>query len=350
MAGKPGAAPEDDDLIVELEHGQDDVVPREAEEVEPFQRPQALASTVPDDDEEEDDRIAEDGESQPVRQAAREADDLSDIDPDLYERVTAAEDALRQEKANAIWGQAQAYAEMAETKINGAKVALDTLKDRISTAVDGLASAKEAGDVRAEMQIAASIDDMRRLKTEIETGLSQAPTKDAILADGRSRAQSALAQEQGGRKIGNGIQARHPLAEQFAAANGWMKINGRANKSVIDFANAMTREGYNPNERSFYAELAKRVQAAHPSLKVSALQASRKAPGKAGGRSPVAPARSSSGQATSMANGKLKYTLTVPEQRTMERFKLDPKDPKHQKTWARIRMKSAQREQQARAR
>lgn len=346
MAGKPGAAPEDDDLLVELEERQEDFAPREEETVAPWQQGAIEATTVPDDEDEREEIVEE-----APRQAAREAEDVGgEIDPDLYERVTAAEESLRQEKANSVWAQAQAYAEMADTKINGAKVALDTLRDRIATATDGLAAAREAGDVRTEMQYTSSIEDMRRLKGEIETGLSQAPTKDSILAEGRQRAQAALAQEAGGRKVGSGIQARHPLAEQFAQANGWMKTNSRANKSVIDFAQAMTREGYNPNERSFYAELAKRVQASHPALKVSALQASRRAPGKATGRSPVAPARSSSGQATSMANGKLKYTLTVQEQRTMERHKLDPKNPKHQKAWARVRMKSSQREQAQAAR
>lgn len=342
MAGKPGAAPDDDDLIVELEHAEQDFAPPPEEEVEPWKQSAVEATTVPEDDERE--AIVDDEDAPPVRQAARE-DDTSDIDPELYERVTAAEESLKQERANSIWARAEAYAEVADTKINGARVALDTLKDRIASATEGLAAAKENGDIRAEMQIADGIGEMRRLKSEIETGLAGAPTKDAILAEGRQRAQAALAQEGGGRKVGSGIQAKHPLAEQFAAANGWMKTNIKANRDVINFANALTREGYNPNERSFYAELAKRIQTSNPALKVSALQASRKAPGKATMRSPVAPSRSSSGQSTVTANGKIRYTLSAQEQSTMSRHNLDPKNPKHQKAWARVRMKSAQRAQ-----
>lgn len=341
MAGKPGAAPDDDDLIVELEHRVDDFAPREDEGVAEFVQPRIEATSVPDDDEREE--ILEEGEEPPARRE-REQDDTPEIDPDLYERITAAEESLKQERANSIWQRALDYSEVAETKINGAKVALDTLKGRIGEAIHQIAAAEDAGDRVAAEQMRDSLSEMRKLKGEIETGLAQAPTRDSILAEGRQKAQAALAQEAGGKKIGSGIQARHPLAEQFAAVNGWMKTNQRANKSVIDFANAMTREGYNPNERSFYAELSKRVQAAHPQLKVSALQASRRAPGKATMRSPVAPARSSSGQPTS-SNGKMTYKLSSMEQRTMERHNLDPKNPKHQKAWARTRMKSAQRAQ-----
>ncbi len=342
---RPGA-PDDDDLIVELEDRNDDFAPREDEKVEAFVPPPALASTVPEDDEDDEDRSELSRSVDDARQKAEQVDDAPDIDHDLYERVTAAEESLRQERANAIWGQAQAYAEMADTKINGARVALDTLNDRLSAAMDGLAQARESGDIRAETQIKDGIDEMRKLKSEIQAGLQQAPTRDSILAEGRQRAQAAMAQEQGGKKIGSGIQARHPLAEQFAQVNGWMKVNGKANRDVINFANALTREGYNPNERSFYAELAKRVQTANPALKVSALQAGKKAPSRAGGRSPVAPSRSSSGQVT-MVNGKVNYKLSAQEQRTMERHKLDPKNPKHQKAWARVRMTSAKREQAA---
>lgn len=341
MAGKPGAAAaEDDDLIVDLEVGDTDYAPTEEEGVEDFKQPALEAETLPEGEEE-----GVEGDPQPRQRQAEAEEETHD---DSYERLTAAEEAARNERAGRIWDKALHDADLNDAQINNAKAGLRMLDDKLELAMNQIAAAKEGGDIRTELQIQASIDEMRKLKGEIETGLSSLPSREQILSHGRGNAQKVLdTQQASGKSVGSGIVARHPLAERWAGANGWMKVNKSANNFVIKQSEAMTRDGYDPNSPGFYAELTRRVKNAYPNLKVEALQAQKRAPGKASQmqRSPVAPARSASGQgAVSNVNGKTRYTLSVSEQRKMQRFNLDPQNPQHRKAWAKSRLDSARRE------
>ena len=343
MAGKPGQiAADDDDLVIELEEATGAFkLPENEDVVEDFSQPALEAETVPgeDDPEQVDDELAAQERQEPEEEPAEVAYDEN------YARQAQLEEQVRTEKANRIWGQAQAYADAAETKINGAKVALDTLNDRLENAMNGLAAAKEAGDVRAELQIEDSISQMRKLKGEIEEGIRQAPTKQQILEQGRREASAALNAAPQGKKVGSGIQARHPLAERWASVNKWMRTNTDANNFVIAQADRLTRENWDPNSPSFYAELTRLVKGAYPNLKPQALQAQRSA-GKAQMRGIAAPARSSSnaGGAVQRVNGKSKFTLTLAEQSTMRRHNLDPNNKAHQKAWAKTRLESNARQ------
>ena len=345
MAGKPGIAADDDDLIIEIEEASGDFkLPESEEVVEDFRQPGLEAETVPDEDITES---IDDDQALAAQQRDREGEEVvEDTGYDAnFARQQQLEEQVRTEKANRIWGQAQAYADAAETKINGAKVALDTLNDRIENAVHGLAAAREAGDVRAELQIEDSIAKMRKLQGEIEDGIRQAPTKNQILEQGRREAQQALNSAPMGKKVGSGIQARHPLAERWASGNKWMRTNTDANNFVISQSDRLTREGWDPNSPSFYAELTRLVKGAYPNLKPTALQAPRSA-GKAQMRGIAAPSRSSSsaGGGVRTSNGKTKFTLTQAEQATMRRHNLDPNNKSHQKAWAKTRMETSARE------
>jgi HAMP domain-containing protein len=334
MAGKPNIAADDDDLIVEVEELTKDYAPEPEEGVEEFAQPALESPTLPEGEEE--------GE-EPERPGKQEA--VEEPYDDSYERIAAAEESLRQERANSIWSRAQAEAEVNDTKINAAKVASDTLKFRLDNAYEALNGAAEAGNSAAKLQIERDIRTMEQMRQEIDAGVAQMPTKQQILNKGQADAQQVLSQQPQGKKVGSGIQARHPLAERWAGANGWMRTNSTANNFVIKQSEAMTRDGYDPNSPGFYAELSKRVRNAYPSLKVEALQATKRAPGGKNMRSPVAPSRSASGAGTvSRVNGQTRFTLTSAEQRAMQRFNLDPQNKAHQKAWAKTRMERANRE------
>ena len=132
-----------------------------------------------------------------------------------------------------------------------------------------------------------------------------------------------------------------------------MRTNARANRDVLTFSQKIADEGYDPSSPAFYAELTRRMRNAHPNLKVSALQAQKRAPagkGANGGKLPVAGARSSAGggerpvagnNSVRGKDGKLHIKLNASEQRAMQRANLDPRNPKHARYWARSRMASA---------
>jgi hypothetical protein len=347
MAGKPGTQLDDDDLIVELETSNDDFAPpTEREEIEAAHTGRLESPTLPDTEEEDPEAI----ESRAPAAKNGESDDGAGEEverEEAFARESEAEQRIRQVEANSIWSQAQAMAEVVDTKRNAAQVGLNTLNDRIEMVEAHLAAAEEAGDTVAKRRAEADIRKMETMKAEIEAGLRSMPDPQAILNEGRQKASAALAAVSKGRKIGSGIEARHPLAERWASSNGWMKVNSRANKYVIDQSTKMAASGsWDPDSPSFYSELAKRVQLAFPNLKVSELQAQKRGPGKAQMRTPVAPGRSAGGSAVRQANGKSRYTITASEQAKMRNMRLDPTNKAHQRAWAKVRIESAQRERQ----
>lgn len=338
---KPGG--DDDDLVVTLEQGDDDFGPAAEEGVADFKAAPVVSSTLPDEEEPEE---IVDGEL-PV-QAKKEDDEPVHEDGETYAQVAQLQEQVRTERANTIWSQAQGQAAIAAKDRDTIKVGLDTLKFRLDVANRDLDAAEADGDSATARRIKEGIDDIKGLKTELEAAMRQLPDPESIIAQGRQAAQKAASEVSQGRKVGNGIQARHPLAERWAAGNGWMKTNRSANDFLIAQSAKMTSDGWDPNTPGFYAELGKRVQTAYPKLKVSAIQAQQRTPGKGQMRTPVAPGRSSTGGTpVKSVNGKMHYTLTKVEQAKMSRFNLDPKNPTHQKAWAKTRMNSARRNQEA---
>lgn len=344
MAGKPGAAPDDDDLIVELEDGPTDFAPSEPEGVEELRTEQAVAPTLPSEIENEDE-----GEEPSRAPAARHeesaAEDETVLALDAARVREEMEGQLRQERANSIWTSAQAQARVVESERNSAQVGLNTLKDRLDMAYSALNQATEAGDSAARMQIERDIRNMEDLRTQIQSGLERLPTRDAVLADGEAKARAALAVTNAGQKVGAGINARNALAARWASSNGWMKTNARANAEVLRISESMAKSGiWDPESPGFYTELGRRLSLSYPNLKIQDLQAQKRGAGKAQMRTPVAPTRSSSGGAIRQSGGKTTYKITQSEQATMKRHRLDPGNPSHQKAWAKVRMQRSQRE------
>lgn len=351
MAGKPGTTlVDDDDLVVDLEQGADDFAPpTEREEIEPARAAPIESPTLPDD--------SDDG-SEPSRAPAAQgrdgdepADDQGggDEESDAYARIQAAEEHARNVEAHAIWETANQRADLADMQRANAQVGLGKLEMHIEQALAYISAAREAGDAGAEARGNQDLQKMYALKGELETGARAIPSREAILAEGRAKAQQIASAQSRGKRIGNGIEARHPLAERWAGANGWIKTNARANQHVIATSQKMTEEGYDPNSPGFYAELGRRVQLAYPNLKVQALQAQKRGAGKGQVRTPAAPSRSSVGggsTVTRQADGKRRYTITPGEQAKMKNMRLDPGNPAHRRAWAKSRLESSARERQ----
>lgn len=346
MAGRPTV--NDDDLLIELEDAPDDFAPsNEPEKIADYAPEQVLAPTVPDGEEGEE--ILDAGEELSRAPAARtrEVAVAEPVDDGRYEQISAAEERARNAEAHAIWVEAQSQASVLTQQRDSIKVGQDALRLRIDAAEAALDQADEAGDRRAKNEIERDLRTMRELQRELETAGTQLADPQAIIEAGRQKAIQHRDAPAAGKKVGAGIQARHPLAEKWSQSNPWMRVNREANDSVIRFSNAMTREGFNPNTPGFYAELSRRVQAAHPSIKVASIQAPARQPGKNQARSPVAPTRSSAASATRQSGAaKSKYVISAGEQSKMRQYRLDPENKAHQQAWAKVRIKSSARAQQ----
>lgn len=340
---------EDDDLLVDLEDGPetfgDDDGPLQLEEP----RLGALeAPDLPDD-------LSEEESNAPAARQGRQPnaaadDEAGEFDYESNERVVAAENRARQAEAQTVYTEGRARAAVYAQQRDTAKVALDSVNDKLRDANQRLISARENGDTRGEFELQELIGEIKGLRTQIENSAAQIPDPGRIMQEAEQKARGILAQEAQGKRVGNGIQARHPLAERWANSNKtWMSTNKRANDFVISQSNVLTRDGWDPNTPGFYSELSRRVQNAFPKLKVGTIQAAKKQPGQRPGaaRSPVAPARSTSGGLPNRTaqNGSRTYTLTVDDQGAMRRANLDPKNPVHRKAFAKARIESAKRAQ-----
>lgn len=329
---------EDDDLIVDIEEVEEGVPEPDDDLVsDDALPPRAVSPSLPGDDE-------DDEEAEPI--AARSVqDDVDDEYDDSSSRISAAETEARQARAEAIVTEGRAMASLAHQQIQTADVAIGQVANNLEQAYSALAHARSVGDYNGESDAQRMIDELRSLRTQLEARKGEIPNPDAILQQAQNQANSLLSQQPRGKQVGAGIQARHKLAERWAAENGWMKSNRSANQFVIAQSETMVRDGWDPNSRSFYAELAKRVKRAHPSLAVKTFQAKQKGPQARGGaRTPAAPAASATGTPRTRQMAKNRYTLTADDQRAMKRFNLDPSNPEHRKYFAKSRIESARAE------
>lgn len=317
----------DDDLEIDLEDVPEDQVDDPADDdIEPSVGARAGGADVESDD---DDEIA-------VRPSRGDDDDFSS--------GSAGEEAGRQAQAQAALTMAEAHAMVAEQQMQTARVAAETVEGKINDLYAALAQARDSGDTSAEINLQRALEEARTIKQQIAAGISNIPDPRRIMADGQARANHIASQPTQGRRVGAGIQAKNPIAARWASQNSWMRTNGEANEYVIAQSKAMSREGWDGNSPSFYHELSRRIRGAFPALKVSALQATQKAPGKnARPRSNVAPATSSSGIAKpgASAQSKSRYTLTATDQAAMRRMRLDPANKQHCLYFAKSRIETA---------
>lgn len=347
----------DDDLVVELEDEDGNfVVPEGDEEVEEFKQPALEAPGLPGGEEEEQEPDEEGEEQERAGKKGKEPEDEGEYD-DRDERLAAAEERARQTEAQMIWADAQRAAREIDTQRNSISVGKDALNFRLEVAYRDMATAEEAGDSATRRALDGDIRKMEQLKAELEQAERQLADPNAVLEAGRQKANAALQATGGGKRVGAGISARHPLAERWSKSNGWMKSNRAANDYVIKTSAKMASGNWDPDSPSFYAELGKRVQLAFPNLKVEPLQARKKAPGsstpKGAARSPVSGSRAARTPAgagpdgSSMIfrrGGKTVVRLNRAEQQKMIAMRLDPKNPKARLHWAESRRQSAKRE------
>jgi hypothetical protein len=260
-------------------------------------------------------------------------------------RVTAdAEQRALNAEARSVVIEAQAEARVVDGHRNQAKLAVNTLNEKMADARRQYKEARDAGDTAAELALEDSIKDMAGLKQQIEQTVASLPDERQLIANAQYRAQ-AIVQSSRGTSVNATTKAMNPTAEKWAKANAWFQDpgHGQAHAYVVNTSGALVREGWDPQSPGFYAELSRRVGGAFPSLKVAAIPAARTNNGKPQSKMPVAPTRSSSGGAPATRNTAVKYTLTAGDLSAMGRMNLDKNNPAHRAAFAKERLSSAKR-------
>lgn len=318
--------------------------------VEPAQQGQLESEELPPDDGIE----IVDGPGPRRQQQAAEDDEPGDSEADRYRRVaTEAENRAALADANRIMEVAQAQAQAVQVQYDSAKVGIDTLDFRIQTAQEALVQAEENGDTKAKIEIQRAIGKMEQLKGELEAGRNNMASPQQIINRAKAQAESIVqaARSPRGEQINETTRAMNPLAQKWAKDNAWMADPGhkQAHEYVIATSAHLVKQGWQPDDPRFYAELSKRVQGSFPNLKSSAAPAQRQAP-KPGMRTPVAPSRSSSGASarpavTRTADGKQQYSWQPGDKAAMARMNLSPSNPKHVSYFVKSRLESAARSQ-----
>jgi hypothetical protein len=337
------ALKEDDDLIVELEDVVEDGLPPVEEEIEDEERVIPEAPSTPDaegNDWDDADTI----EEQPRRGRQPAEDDGAD---EFDHRAQEMERQAREIRAESLWRETQAYAESYKVQRAQADLSLSFVNEKVEQAYQALHYAKEQGDTANEIQAQRTLDELKTLRGQIEGAKAQIPDPEQFLNAGRQRALALRdTPVNEGVAVGANLRARNPLATEWAKANSsWMKDNAAANDFVIRQSKQMTESGdYSPNERGFYAELSRRVQAKFPNLKVARPTANKQtAPQRKS--APVAPSRPSSGNGTQRPSGNAtRFKLDAAAQAKMRMFNLDPQNAEHRKAYAETVMRRTRRE------
>lgn len=334
----------DDDLIVELDEVEElrGVPPPEDEEIEEPEQRTPLVDRLPDADDFEQ-------EEEPV-QTRQRRDAVEDDEPasSFDEGRVAAERHAREVRAESIWRETQAYAENYRLQRSQADLGLNIVSEKIEAAYAQLAVAEDNGDTGAKIAAQRQLDELKNLRGQIEQAKAQVPDPDQFLRQGQARAlalRDAQSEEAQGVTVGANLRARTPLAAEWAKANAsWMKTNDKANDFVIRQSKALVEGGWAPNERGFYTELSRLVQARFPSLKVAKPTAQK---GAAVQRrsSPVAPSKPSSGAPSQRPSASAtRVRLDAAEQAKMKRFNLDPSNADHRKHYAKVVLSRQRRE------
>lgn len=342
MIDQDNAAPNDDDLIVDVDELETNQLAHErAAEVREMasrqEEPQNVEDDEPlisadDDDAEEGDYETDDAddEAEEVEQEAAAEPDDGDVDLETHSQLSAERMRHQAEKADLIWNQAQLYAQMAEQRINTVRVGLQTIDSKVEQFKAELVRAEEAGDIEARIEINNGLSQLANLRAQAEQELSQCDDPQQILQMGQAYAQQVRNELPPGEVVGAGIQAHNPLAARWANANSWMKTNAKANQFVLAQSERLMADGWDPTTPGYYTELGRRVRSAFPNLRISNLGAGQKRKPKATKgrvRSAVAPARSTGGVTSKRSSsGDRMDRSTIA---AMVQMRLDPNNKEH---------------------
>jgi hypothetical protein len=245
----------EDDVEISIIDGDDDTAilePRRGQNEQAGAPPQNNASGDLDD---EDPRIKE--------RVMRERRRAQEAERNGQAQVEAVEKALLQERKASVRAQADAF-----------KISLDAVDVRTRTAREALKAARVDGDVGAEEEIRAALEELATIRRGIETNMAKLPDEAALdraynehVSARRSRVQQPAS------RSNDDLRPLNEKAGRWAAQNTWMndpeRVSEKAALQAID--QRLVSEGYNPQDDEYFTEMSKRLAKSFPTLSVKLL-------------------------------------------------------------------------------
>ncbi|MEQ1711640.1 MAG: hypothetical protein ABL908_09575 [Hyphomicrobium sp.] len=281
----------------------------------------------------ERDEAAEPVAAEPAKKAADvepqapEADDMASLRAELVRERAARERAERdRDDGDSRTRAALAASEAREVRSQreSAQNLLDATEVKIKAAREALKLAKRDGNHDLEVEAQEMLEKLRDVKSRVERDIiEKLPTDDDL----RRKADDAA--KPTARSASNDAPApRNSLAQQWASGNPNM-MSGQYAQAVQFMSAQIHQEGINPDDPAHFAELTKRLGAAFPKAGVKGIAS---APRNAA--PPVAGARSAASPKSSNPN---KVKLDANDFALMRRYKMDPKDQKAQRAYAKAK-------------
>lgn len=200
------------------------------------------------------------------------------------------------------------------------KLAIDSVDVRIRTAREALKAARIDGDVNAEEDLKANLDELANIRRGIESNMARLPSEAALDAAYRDHvnARRSRVQQPASRSDGD-VRPLNEKAGRWAQQNPWVNDRSRVAEQAALLAvnNALVQEGYDPNDDDFFVEMSKRLHKSLPSLGVKTLD------GRALGGMPGRPQRQSSAPPVASARSSAPPS---PNGRSRARVELDGSD------------------------
>lgn len=234
------------------------------------------------------------------------------------------------------------------------RMAIDSVDVRIRTTREALKAARIDGDVNAEEDLKANLEELTGIRRGIESNMARLPSEAALDAAYRDHvnARRSRVQQPASRSDGD-VRPLNEKAGRWAQQNPWVSDRSRTveQAALLAVNNALVQEGYDPNDDDFFVEMSKRIHKALPGLGVKSLDG-RALGGSAPGRTqrqasapPVASARSS---APPSPNGKsrTRVELDASDRRMMRTLGIDLSSKEAVARYAKEKL-SRQRSEQA---
>jgi hypothetical protein len=234
------------------------------------------------------------------------------------------------------------------TERESAQVAIDGIDLRIRTTLEAIKAAKAERDYSAEVDFAEQLQNLRRVREQIETATGNLPSNDQI--DGQfanwQRQQRASRPATGSADITP--RSGNQLADRYMQNNAWMRdpSQSQAREYLLTVDRQLAAEGFDAKSPAHFEELSRRVAARFPQVGVKMLDG--RAVGGAvaplaGSRPqnpPVAAARSSgaAGTGSQQNRNRRQVTLNDTDRRTMRALGLDPTNKAVQQRYAREKL------------
>lgn len=301
-------------------------------------------------------------EDQELDEFSASADGLDDIEnPRIRDRIMRERRLREENDARSLRNQEElerALLESEKSKLqiqrDAFKLSIDGVDIRIATTTEALKAARMDDDVSAETDIEAKLRELTTIRNNLEQKMGSLPVEadlDAAYAEHVNKRRVQISKSS--RSQQDGVRPLNEKAGRWQQNNPWMTDNRRLaeNAALLAINDQLVKEGFNPNEDTFFDELTRRMAKSFPSLSIKDLAGRQVAGSTLQSASnqqrrtpPVAGARTTAPAGNRLTSPK-RVDLDRNDRAIMRQLGIDPSDQKSVKYFAKQKFERLRAEQ-----